>query len=140
MKYDKEVKKIIKENIIPGLSPVIPPDPAPEGTWRTLYNLIQIADPTPVTSIPDLIYHGYMFNKKPDIENTANLILTIIFMIPYMDIFKLKNLLKSSPQNNVPIVFKDLLLQNKSTIFSIVKEKAPDLEPTVTKLYTFINK
>ena len=139
MKFNKTVSKIIREQwFSPGLAPPITGlMPPPEGAGEALWIAVQIADPTIITSIPDLINAAIKYNSEPSEENLVVLLVCILFIIPVFETIKLVKLVKK--EDGVKML-ANKIIENKNKILSTIRKNAPYLEQIVNDAISRLNK
>lgn len=136
MKYDIEVNRIL-EQLVPGLAPVGPVTPAPEGALDALWTLVQLADPTIITSIPDFINATIKYNNEPTEENLVTLLVCMLFIVPVFETIKLVKFFKK--EDGIKVL-TDQIIKNKNIIINEIKKKAPQLENLVSIVISKLNK
>jgi len=103
---------------------------------RTAISVISIADPTPITSIPDILEDGYKFISNPNTETAAVFLLTVLFALPYLDVIKGIKALGKTKQAEKQFVTQ--ILSNKQDIINKAKNLNPKLGEMTEKSFNYI--
>ena len=103
---------------------------------RTAITVISIVDPTPVTSIPDILEDGYKFISNPNTETAITFLLTLLFALPYLDIVKGIKALGKTKQAEKQFVTQ--ILNNKQDIINKAKNLNSKLGEMTQKSFNYI--
>lgn len=91
-----------------------------------LYVIIQLVDPTPYTSIPDLSYSIYEYRQNPSNENLTDMLFGVLAMVPYLELGKIFALLKAGGRAKAKTEMFKYFKDNYSKVLNYVKSKYPD--------------